>query len=374
MLTRRALVGAAAAAAAFSGTAWLRASPSSAAQTLEPYVDRLPLPAVAAPVGIMRRGSYPAAPLYRLSARQIRQRFHRALPPTMVWGYEGSFMGPVIRATSGSPVHVEWRNDLPDGLHPLWADDFARAHGPGIGGTRVDARRIVTHLHGMKCPADSVGWPEEIILPDQRSRPYFYPNDQEAATLWYHDHALGITRLNVYMGLAGFYLLSDAWEQNLPLPRGADDLPLAIADRSFRPDGGLYYPMVIAPEMFGDYLVVNGRIAPYHEVARGQYRLRLLNACTARFLTLGLSDLSPFQQIASEQGLLPRPVDMTSIRLAPGERAEIVIDFADRRPGSTVKLVNHWIPDVFPGDLFPPASPEPVLQFRIGAAWATPHA
>jgi spore coat protein A, manganese oxidase len=253
--------------------------------------------------GSTKRGSFPHAPLYRLAAQQLRHQFHRDLG--------GGFPGPVIRAASGSPVYVEWRNGLPGGSHPLWAPDFARAHGPGIGGTPADARRIVTHLHGLKCPADSDGWPEEIILPGQSARlPCFYPNDQEAATRWYHDHALGITRLNVYMGLAGFYLLSDAWEQSLPLPRGVYDLPLAIMDRSFNADGSLAYPMVLAPEVFSDHITVNGKVSPYAPVARGKYRLRLLNGCTARFLVLKLSSGVAFHQIASEQGLLPRPVAM----------------------------------------------------------------
>jgi spore coat protein A len=148
-------------------------------------------------------------------------------------------------------------------------------------------------------------------------------------------------------------------------------VPLAILDRSFvsRSDARLYYPMVIAPEFFGDYLTVNGKVAPYHPVDRGKYRLRLLNGCTARFLTLKLSNGASFQQIASEQGLLPRPKTLSSIRLAPGERAEIVVDFAGYRVGTMIELVNVQAADVFLGSpINPPlATPEPVLQFRVGS-------
>src|SRR3954467_8810333 len=118
MLTRRALLGATAAAAVLPGSAWLRTRPSAAATTLKPYQDPLPIPPTARFAGTAQRGPYPGAPLYTIAARQLTQKFHRDLPPTTAWGYDGSFPGPVIRATSGSPLYVRWRNALPGGSHP----------------------------------------------------------------------------------------------------------------------------------------------------------------------------------------------------------------------------------------------------------------
>lgn len=331
---------------------------------LEPFVDALPLPGRLRPVGLHQRPGFPAGLLYEVNARQVAQKLHRDLSATTVWGYQGSYPGPTIAAVTGQPVYVRYRNQLPGGEHPLWSPAFACVHGPDTSDP-PGARRIVAHLHGGKVPADSDGFPEATILPGQTQSPvFFYPNRQEAATLWYHDHGLGITRLNVMMGLAAFYILHDPFELLLPLPRGRYDVPLAIQDRSINADGSLSYPTELEPEFFGDVMLVNGKVWPYLDVDRAKYRLRLLNGCNSRFLRLRFRNGAPFRQIASEQGLLPKPEPRTTITLGPGERADIVVDFAAFAAGTTIVLENSAASPFPNGD--DPLIGE-VMQFRVGA-------
>jgi spore coat protein A len=312
---------------------------------LTPFVDELPRPGVAQPIS----GQPGGAAEYQISILRVAQQLHRDLPPTMVWGYNGTYPGPTIEARSGQPVTVTWVNDLrtatgaPLAHHDLAIDTCM--HGPD---TQGDTPRTVTHLHGGRVPAEFDGNPELTQLPGQASPPYLYPNGQSAGTLWYHDHALGITRLNVYLGLAGFYLIRDAQEDALGLPSGLYEVPLAIQDRSFRADGSLRYPQTDHDHFFGDTMLVNGKVWPYMNVKRGKYRFRLLNGCNARVLTLALSDGGTISLIGNEGGLLAAPVTRSSITIAPGERADVVIDFASRAPGSEIILTNS-APAPFPG-------------------------
>ena len=168
-----------------------------------------------------------------------------------------------------------------------------------------------------------------------------YPNQQEAAALFYHDHAMGITRLNGVAGLAGLYLIRDEFEDGLNLPKGAYEIPLVIFDRSFRPDGQIYYPVSGKPgspwvsEYYGSAILVNGRIFPYLEVEPRKYRFRLLNSSNGSFYRLSFapdekftSEGLAFHQIGSEQGFLPSPAEMNMLILGPGERADMILDFS----------------------------------------------
>ncbi|HSE13399.1 MAG TPA: multicopper oxidase domain-containing protein, partial [Rudaea sp.] len=203
-----------------------------------PYVDALPRPAVAVPV----TGSSGAAATYDISIQQIGQKLHRDLPPTTLWGYAGSYPGPTIEAAADQPVTINWLNDLRDSngdlrtTHLLPVDTCL--DGPNTEGATP---RTVTHVHGGHTPWTSDGYPEDTILPGE-TQSYAYPNHQLPATIWYHDHALGITRLNVYLGLAGFYLIRDPAEAALDLPSGEYEVALAIQDRAIGSDGTLQYP------------------------------------------------------------------------------------------------------------------------------------
>ena len=301
--------------------------------TLTPFVDALPVP----PVLHAERGK----PLHvRMAASE--QKLHRDLPPTTLWTYGGTYPGPTIEARSGQPIEVTWENALPT-KHFLPIDHAIC----GAEADKPDVRAIV-HLHGAKVPHKDDGFPEDWYVPGV-SRRHRYPNAQDAATLWYHDHAMGINRLNMYAGLMGLYLLRDEHEAALGLPSGEQELPLVLADRLLRRDGRLYYPdsgdakAPWVPEVFGNLTLVNGAVLPRADVQARRYRLRVLNAANGRFYHLRFRDRRPFQVIGSDQGLLASPASMTSLFLAPGERADIVVDFSGAG-GSTAELMNDALP------------------------------
>jgi spore coat protein A len=246
------------------------------------------------------------------------------------------------------PLLVEWVNALPQ-QHFLPIDH--NIHGAERSKPEV---RTVAHVHGARAPAASDGYPEDWFAPG-RSAVYHYPNGQDAATLWYHDHAMGITRLNIYAGLMGAYLVRDPEEQALGLPSGDCDLPLILCDRLIAKDGQLYYPVSDDPaapwvsECNGNAILCNGKLYPFMEVEPRRYRLRLVNAANTRFYELSLSSGQPFQQIASDQGLLAAPLPRQRVELYPAERADVVVDFAGM-DGKTVQLHQQT---------------EAILEFRV---------
>lgn len=314
---------------------------------LTPFVDPLPIPEVHKPLH--------GAPRYRVAMREIEQKAHRDLPPTRWWSYGASVPGPTFEVRSGQAFAVEWRNELP-AKHFLPVD-----HTMCGAGARLPEVRTVVHVHGAKLPPESDGYPERWFARGG-SRVIHYPNHQDAATLWYHDHAMGIERLNQYAGLFGAYLIREAAEDALGLPDGPYDLPVFLFDRLLDEDGQLQYPTSLTPgapwvaEMYGDAVLANGVLAPELAVERRAYRLRLVNASNARFFLLALTGGAPLIQIGSDQGLLPRPATLSSLSLAPGERADVVIDFA-AHGGEAIQLRNQAAP---------------ILQFRVARGGAVP--
>jgi spore coat protein A, manganese oxidase len=261
---------------------------------------------------------------------------HPDLPPTKLWGFNGTWPGPTFETRTGQPVQVQWVNNLPN-KHLLDYAYDTTIHGADMGEPRV---RTVVHLHGAKVLPDSDGYPEAWFTPSwQQTGPFFttkvynYPNDQEATNLWYHDHSLGIVRLNVFAGLAGFYFIRDAVEDSLNLPSGPYEVPLLLQDRMFDTNGSLQYPTAVGgthdvwvPEFFGDVACVNGMAFPYLEVEPRKYRFRLLNASDSRFYHLSLVDAAGkpgpiFNQIGTDGGLLPAPVALSDLLIAPAERS-----------------------------------------------------
>jgi FtsP/CotA-like multicopper oxidase with cupredoxin domain len=336
---------------------------SFCAVALTPYLDPLPLPAVAVPV----TGASGDQAHYRMLMTEQFQQLHSQLPPTRVWGYNGSYPGPTIEAYRDKPVTVEWVNDLRVAetgqlrmQHALPVDECL--HGPDKTGQVPVA---VVHLHGGKVAPESDGHPDEAFPPGQSSGIYQYPNIQPAGTLWYHDHALGITRLNVMMGLAGLYTLRDDQEKALAIPKGEYEIPLVIQDRSFNPDGSFRYPDTWNEHFFGDVILVNGKVWPYLNVKQGKYRFRVVNGSNSRTYTLALSDHQMFYQIGTDLGLMENPIMLHELTLAPGERAEIVIDFAGYAAGTELILTNS-APAPFPG--FPGVGIIPnVMKFVVQA-------
>ena len=223
----------------------------------------------------------------------------------------------------------------------------------------------MTHLHGGHVEAASDGDPEAWFTPGFAERGpafvkeiYRYANDQEAGTLWYHDHALGLTRLNVGAGLAGFYLVRDGNEDRLGLPAGAYEIPLLIQDRTFTAHGELViashpaHAGCAGPEHpaqeFGAAILVNGMVWPFEAVEPRRYRLRLLNGSDSRFYALAFEPRLPFVLIGTDGGFLEQPVVLDRLVLAPAERADVIVDFSHSAVrGRQVMLLNS-APTPFP--------------------------
>ena len=284
---------------------------------------------------------------------------------TRLLTYGGAFPGPTLVSRTGRPTQVTVRNGL--------------------------TVPTVTHLHGGHTPAESDGYPTDLLLPPgvtaapampgmapdpaarvaSGSRTHTYPMQQRAATLWYHDHAMAATAQNVWRGLFGLHLVHDDEEEALGLPSGDRDLPVVICDRSFAADGSLLYPpvthdhgMAMVPAEFqdgvlGDVTLVNGVPWPVAEVPAVRHRLRLLNASNARAYRLALWPPPPggggLVQIGSDGGLLETPVAHDAVDLSPGERYDVVVDLGRYEPGTVVDLVNELEPGM-----------RAVMRFRVG--------
>jgi FtsP/CotA-like multicopper oxidase with cupredoxin domain len=368
--------------------------------------------------------------------------------PTKVWGYggyakdaiTGKFLGyfrnspgATFEVKRGIPARVTWENKITQ-PHMLAVDPtlhWANPNNmpmqdmlmppfppfpPGFNGTVLPDNPdgfnaqspvpLVTHLHGGEVRSDSDGGPEQwwtwdgktgadyrsVIPASPGSAVYYYPNEQLPTTLWYHDHALGMTRLNVMSGLAGFYLLREIGDPLTHLlPSGKYEIPIAIQDRSFNLDGSLWFPSVgnnpdihpyWQPEFFGNAIMVNGKTWPNLNVDKGQYRFRLLDGSNARFYNLSLTIQGtgatlPFTQIGSDGGYIKSATKLNWLVIAPGERADILVDFKGLPAGTKIVMTNVApapFPDGVPDDpLLDPASPGfqntvgQIMQFTVQA-------
>ncbi|MBS1852384.1 MAG: multicopper oxidase domain-containing protein [Acidobacteria bacterium] len=319
-------------------------------KTLASYVQPLSVPPVLRPT---------AGQTLTIPMGEFKQKVHRDLPPTRFWGYNGAWPGPTLDVKRDTPFAVNWVNELPR-KHFLPIDPTI--HGCEEGTPEV---RTSVHVHGAHVLPESDGYPDSWITPDGKTGPMFFPgparytNGQPATTLWYHDHAMGITRLNIHAGLAGFFLIRDEIEIALNLPCGKFEIPLMIQDHSFLADGSLYYPPaqngthpMWMQEFFGENICVNGRVAPYLEVEPRKYRFRIVNGSNARFYKLTMVpssaagkaqgqpvDAPPFHQIGSDCGLLPAPLTSHFLLIAPGERFDVIIDFSGHK-GANFTVIN----------------------------------
>jgi len=351
--------------------------------TQQKFVSPLPIPSVIQPV-------VPGGTYYEVSMTQFEQdlglKDGSGNPMyTTVWGYNGSYPGPTFEARKNTPITVKWKNELVDGNNPLAHllpvdTSILSENYPNYGVP------VVTHLHGGHVESASDGNPEAWFTPDfGETGPYWsqqvynYSNDQEATTLWYHDHALGITRLNVYAGLAGFYLLREESEDNLNLPSGNYEIPIVIQDRMFTDDGQLFYPSMpeeagqpnpsILPEMFGDFIVVNGKTWPVLNVEPRKYRFRFLNGSDSRFYKLFLGNTIPFIQIGTDGGLLNAPVTLNQMLLAPGERKDVIVDFSDPALFGQTLIMKNNARSPFPtGETVDPRVAGQIMAFRVNLA------
>jgi FtsP/CotA-like multicopper oxidase with cupredoxin domain len=459
--------------------------PTTVPKYIEPLIIPPAMPRAPKPHNVDRPGV--RVDYYEIAVRQFGQQIlPPGLPATTVWSYGSahdprSFNYPAftIEATHRQPVRVKWINDLVDSrgnylphLLPVdqtlhWANPPGGPQGRDGHGTDpapyTGPVPIVTHLHGGHSTQESDGFPEAWYLPKAKNIPggfarrgslyqtfrakaqaalgqawtpgsavFQYDNDQRAATEWFHDHTLGMTRCNVYAGPAGFYLLRGGSGDAVTTEGGDDavlpgpapalgdpadtkyyEIPLAIQDRSFNEDGSLFYPNNRAffeglddpsqlqipfmpeeacggpsdiapiwnPEFFGNAMVVNGRTWPFLEVERRRYRFRLLNGCDARFLALKFEHPdADVWQIGTEGGFLPEPVRINdidvqgvgaAILLSPAERADVIVDFTDVDAGTEIILSNLGPDEPFGGFPAPPpneGTTGQVMKFKVVSA------
>jgi len=377
---------------------------------------------------------------------------------TMVWGYQGavnlvgggtlsSFANSPSASfimTRGIPANVTWINNIdqpqflpvdptihwanpndmpmnmpmmPQGLSPPFPT-FPPGWDGAVTTTNPNGYNaqwpvpLVTHVHGAEVQSYSDGGPDEwftyngihgpayssVSPTTSNAAVYYYPNMQNPTTLWYHDHALGMTRLNVMSGLAGYYFLKDPVPAtaittvnatNLDaylsqhFPYGVSEIPLAIQDRSFYANGELWFPTVginptihpyWMPEFFGNTIMVNGKVWPNLNVTQGWYRFHLLEGSNARFYTLSFSNKMPFTVIATEGGYLMAPATVTEITIGPGERYDILVDFSAVPVGTKI-IMKNTARAPFPGGSPPdPQTVGQIMQFTVAATSATPGA
>lgn len=244
--------------------------------------------------------------------------------PTL--GYNGSYLGPVIRVSRGDEVRMHVRNELSD--------------------------ETSVHWHGLEVEGTADGGPHQVIPENGTWEPVF-SIDQPAATLWFHPHVIGTTAIQVYYGLAGLLIVEDENTKSLNLPDeyGVNDIPLIIQDRSFSDDGSFLYYDNMMDGAYGDHIMVNGAITPYLDVDQVKMRFRIVNGANARNFDLRLSDRSAFLQIASDGGLLESPLERDALFITPGERAEIIVDFSKYKNGDVLELMSDG---------------ERVMSFRVG--------
>jgi spore coat protein A len=352
---------------------------AAVAGRLTKYLEPVPLPGAGIVVATPTEANH-----YAFTQTEIARQLHPQLPPTPVWAYDdgsglegqaGSF-GMAVIAQSGTPVEISFTHKLPE-TYPAWLPVDTRETPLG---TRV---RLMTHLHGGFVSAESDGNP--AVTPDGfgpgEIQVVHYTNQvpqMPASLLWFHDHGLGATRLNVFAGLAAAYILRDQFDTGaepnpIGIPGGAYEIPLVIQDRRFNPDGTFFYPTsdidgaVWIGEFFGDVMLVNGKVWPFLEVEPRLYRFRILNGCNARILTLELG-AAPMWQIGAEGGMWDIPVRIRQIVLAPAERADVLIDFRSRA-GAVIPMKNLRLPR-------PLASPAPpltqVMEVRVGTRVSQP--
>ena len=379
--------------------------------TIPKYHNRLIKQPAFEPVKEEAGGEH-GTPHYEVDISRFEQQMlPEGFPKTTVWGYGGmirkersgrlvyyrSAPGPTFDVKRGEKIRVRWVNNL-HGSHLFavdptvgWANPNRMpaeppqpwpAFPPGFDKAQWPVP-VVTHLHGGENPPQYDGNPEAWFTSNGQSgrafktNDYVYGNAQQAATLWYHDHALGMTRLNVYAGLSGFYIIRDGYchaESADVLPKGKYEVPIVIQDKSFNTDGSFAFPVAgdnpgthpyWRPEFFGDTIAVNGSVWPNLDVDHRMYRLRLLNGSSARFYNLYLSNYMAFYQIGTDGGYLGRPVELHSLLMAPGERADLLVDFSACEPDQKILLLNDAAAPYPNGDAADPDTVGQIMQFNV---------
>ena len=334
--------------------------------------------AAAKPLGFRRALPIPAVLTDANIEIEMRQAAIGILPgrKTTMWTYGGTFPGPTIRRPAGEPTNVTFTHNLPakagelsvhlHGGHNRSADDGQ----PG-GLTSAHPRSVYCDISGRLSPTDSGN---DLLIAPRGRRTYGYELIEDgvperAAFQWYHDHRLDNTARNIWRGLAGMWIIDDGLDSSLGLPAGDRDIPLMLSERSFDRHNQLVDPFgrfAHAPDdgVIGDHILVNGAHLPHHSVAGARHRLRILNASHFRAYNLALSNGAPMIQVGTDSGLMPAPISRKHILLGPGERVEVVVDFAPfagrRVRLESVRRRGHR-------GLGSKPNVGPLMEFRVGA-------
>ncbi|KAI9074063.1 hypothetical protein K1719_043990 [Acacia pycnantha] len=346
---------------------------------LEMFVDELPdMPRIH---GYKLVHGVPKPKSLRIGMFDKKWKFHRDLPPTPVFAYgvnkgTATVPGPTIEAAHGVDTFVTWLNYLPS-KHILPWDPTIPTATPR---SKIGVPTVV-HLHGGIHGPQSDGNANAWFTngfnetgPTWTRKSYHYPNYQQPGNLWYHDHAMGLTRVNLLAGLIGAYIIRHPLiEAPLGLPQGKTfDRPLVIFDRSFRTDGSIYMnstgnnPTIHPqwqPEYFGDAIIVNGKAWPRMTVRRRKYRFRIINASNARFFKFFFTNGLGFTHVASDSSYIEEPVTTREILLGPSEITDIIVDFSQSK-NDTVILANN-APYPYPSGDPVDESNSKVLKFFI---------
>ncbi len=371
---------------------------------LEKYVDPLPRPETAVPDPSV----YPGADYYDFTMREGSWRFHRDLGPATVWGYWAAnphdpddaigmgYLGPTLSVTRDHPTVVKFRNELPTTHMFQSIIDRIRNGDPQLTPVapppyesklpfprNVNVWNVV-HQHGGFTAPQSDGMPLASYTSDGIHAEYYstldpkrtapneqinaYTNHERSCMLWYHDHGMGMTSLNVYAGLAGLYRVGDPADDRLGLPCDEYEIPLILQDRTFYEDGSLAYTMT---EREGeDTPVVNGKAYPFLAVEPRRYRLRVLNASNERFWRLRFDTPRdvlpqphlPFWLIGTDGGFRA-PLRMLNFLIAPAERYDLIVDFSGMPEGTKITLENYNAPVHYPGGAGPEITE--MMQFQV---------
>lgn len=282
--------------------------------------------------------------VFELSLQDGKTEFFEGLL-TDTSGINGSYLGPVLRMRSGETVQMRVTNNLGD--------------------------TSTLHWHGMNVPAKADGGPHQVIKPGQTWSPEFRVHEV-ASTMWFHSHQLHETASQVWAGLAGMIVIDDDNSDglNLPADYGVDDIPLVLQDRRFRQNGAMPYDVSTHDQMAGmtgNTPVINGTVAPHFGVTTEKLRIRLLNGANGSIYNLAFSDGRSFIQIASDGGLLAQPVAMSHLRLAPGERAEIIVNFVANETALLQSVAANTRSDMGMGMMMGEQTPQfELVEFRAG--------
>lgn len=352
--------------------------------TLTKFIDPLPRPQILKPNKYCKFGTkcQKYKPLYIITMNQGFHKLHSQIPATKLWTYNGASSSIQIENNRYHDIYVKWKNDLP--LIPILPIDH---NIPGAG-TDVPDVRNVAHVHGGEQTSQSDGGPLEWFTPG-KSVLYHYPNQQLPTMLFWHDHAMGITRLNTYAGLnGGIYIIRDPKiEKPLNLPRGEFEIPLVLTDKTFDVTGQIIYPNPWMSHFIGNTILVNNVVWPFLNVKQTKYRLRFVNGADTRTFGLKLyqaplvgtppnydgSIPGPvFTQIASDGGYLPKPIILNDpVTIAIGERIDVIVDFSNSIPGTEYILINN-ANATYPNGNTPDANTSQVMKFRVESSHWVP--